>query len=212
MVGSLKITFKKKFIAGLLVLVPITVTISVLIWFFKVVDGLLGQFYESILKIHISGLGFISAVILVFLAGLISTNVFSKRVLSFIEKGFFHIPVFKGIYATLKQMTDTFSPENKSAFKKFVIVEYPRNGVYAFGFLTKECCLKPAGDSEICLKAVYIPTNHLYLGEIVLFKEDEVFATKLTIDEGIKIILSGGIATPDYLAESTSLDKARSYR
>lgn len=216
MVESLKVTFKqsfkKKFIAGLFVLIPVVVTISVLIWFFKIVDGLLGQFYDYLLGTHVSGLGFLSIIILIFLVGVISTNVVGKKVLSIIEKGFLHIPVFKGIYISIKQMADAFSPENKSSFKKFVIVEYPRPGVYSFGFLTKECCLKPAGDSQICLKAVYIPTNNLYLGAVALFKEEEVYLTKLTVDEGIKIILSGGIATPDYLAESPVVEKAGSYQ
>lgn len=204
MVGFVRITFRQKFIAGFLVLIPLAATLSILIWFFKIIDGLLGQFYDYILGRHISGLGFVTAIALIFLTGLVSTNVFGKKILSLIEKGLLHIPVFKGIYNPIKQTVDAFSPD-KSSFKKFVVVEYPRPGVYSFGFLTKECCLKPTADSEIYLKAVYIPTNHLYLGEIVLFKEDEVFYTKLSIDEGIKIILSGGIATPDYLPRGTAL-------
>lgn len=211
-VRSLRHTFKQKFIAGLFVLIPLFITLSILIWFFKLIDGLLGRFYDYLLGTHISGLGFITAIILVFLAGIISTNVFGKKVLSIMEKGLLHIPVFKGIYTSIKQTVDAFSPENKNSFKKFVIIEYPRPGVYSFGFLTKECCLKPVGDKDVCLKAVYIPTNHLYLGEIALFKEEEVFLTRLTVDEGIKIILSGGIATPDYLAEATKLEKAESYK
>lgn len=209
---TFKQTFKKKFIAGLFVLIPITVTLSVLIWFFRIVDGVLGQFYDNFLGFHTEGLGFVTIILLIFLAGIISTNVFGKKVLTFVEKRLLYVPVVRGIYMPIKQMVDAFSPENKSAFKKFVIVEYPRTGVYSFGFLTKECCLKPAGDSEICLKAVYIPTNHLYLGSLTLFKEEEVFYTKLTVDEGIKIILSGGIVTPDYLPESTSPEKAGSYK
>lgn len=209
MVWSLKVTFKQKFIAGLLVLIPVVVTLTILIWFFTFIDGILGGVYERIFGAHISGLGFITAIILVFLAGVISTNVLGKRIISLIEKGFLHTPVFKGIYITIKQTVDAFSPE-KSSFKKFVLVEYPRPGIYSFGFLTKECSLKPAGDSEVRLKAVYIPTNHLYLGEIVLFKEDEVFYPGLTVDEGIKIILSGGIAIPDYLAEAVPLKKVGS--
>ncbi|MBI5026100.1 MAG: DUF502 domain-containing protein [Nitrospirae bacterium] len=203
MVESIRATFKRKFIAGLFVSVPVIITILVIGWFFKTIDGLLGQFYDELLGRHIAGLGFISAVVLIFIVGIVSTNVFGKKILAFVERIFLNIPVFKGIYAAIKQLVDAFSPESKSSFKKFVIVEYPRPGTYVFGFLTKECCLRPAKDAETCLKAIYIPTNNLYLGEIVLFKENEVFNTDLTIEEGIKIILSGGIATPDYLKESS---------
>lgn len=212
MVRPLKVTFKQKFIAGLLVLIPVAVTLTILIWFFKFIDGILGGFYGRIFGIHISGLGFITAIILVFLTGVISTNVLGKKVISLIEKGFLRTPVFKNIYTTIKQTVDAFSPENKSSFKKFVIVEYPRAGVYSFGFLTKECSMKSERGSEVCLRAVYIPTNHLYLGEIALFREEEVFYTNLTVDEGIKIILSGGIATPDYLAETAPLKRVESYK
>ncbi|HCC68334.1 MAG TPA: hypothetical protein DEP99_00385 [Nitrospiraceae bacterium] len=200
---SIRATFKRKFIAGLFVSVPVIITILAIVWFFKVVDGLLGQFYAELLGRHISGLGFISAVVLIFIIGIISTNVFGRRILIFVERILLNIPVLRGVYAAIKQLVDAFSPESKTSFKKFVIVEYPRPGTYSFGFLTKECCLRAAKDAEACFKAVYIPTNHLYLGEIVLFKENEVFNTNLTIQEGIKIILSGGIATPDYFKESS---------
>ncbi|MGE5300368.1 MAG: DUF502 domain-containing protein, partial [Acidobacteriota bacterium] len=89
------------------------------------------------------------------------------------------------------------------SFKKFVIIEYPRTGVFAFGFLTKECTIrKERNGKESCLRAVYVPTNNLYLGEIVLVSESDVFYTNIPIDEGIKIILSGGIAAPNMIGEA----------
>ena len=111
------------------------------------------------------------------------------------------IPVFKGIYTAIKQHVDAFSPESQTAsFKRFVIVEYPRAGVYSFGFLTKEHAIKAEKDGrEFPLRAVYIPTNHLYFGEIALFGEKDVYYTDIPIDEGIKIILSGGIAAPNLI-------------
>ena len=89
-----------------------------------------------------------------------------------------------------------------SSFKHFVIVEYPRPGVYAYGFLTKECVMKTERDGmEIGLKAVYIPTNLIYFGEIALFRDEHIFFTDIPIEDGIKIILSGGIATPAKISE-----------
>ncbi|MDO8746132.1 MAG: DUF502 domain-containing protein, partial [Thermodesulfovibrionales bacterium] len=151
---------------------------------------------------NVHGLGFISAVILIFLIGIISTNVFGKKLIEFFEKAVVRIPVFKGIYTAIKQLVDAFSPENNSSFKKFVLVEYPRQGTYTFGFLIKECTVKTdRADKELCLRAVYIPTNHLYLGDIVLFNEGDVFYTDIPIEEGIRIMLSGGIATPSTISE-----------
>ena len=193
---SIRLTFKRKFIAGLIVTIPVAISIFVLIQLFKLVDGLLGPIYDYIFGRHIAGLGFITALIIVFLVGVISTNVFGKKLLDQIEKLLFlKIPVFKSLYSSLKQLIDAFSPENKTSFQKFVIVEYPRKGSFVFGFQTKECMLKE-NDTEKKLIAVYIPTNNLYLGEVVLFDEESVIHTNIPIQEGIKIILSGGIAAP----------------
>lgn len=195
---SIRVTFKRKFIAGLFISIPAILTILAIVWFFRFVDGLLEPVYYSILGYHTPGLGFITAIVLIFIVGIISTNVFGKKLILFLERIFLKIPVFKGFYTAIKQLVDAFSPESKStSFKKFVLIEYPRKGVFVFGFLTKECTVKADGSQqESCLRAVYIPTNNLYLGEIVLVREDEVFYTDIPIDEGIKIILSGGIATP----------------
>jgi len=200
---SIRATFRRRFLAGLLVLIPIIITFLIIAWFFKFVDGLLGPLYDNILGYHVTGLGFVSTLVLIFIVGVISTNVFGKKVIESFEKIMLRIPVFKGIYTAIKQLVDAFSPESQTAsFKRFVIVEYPRAGVYSFGFLTKEHAIKAEKDGgEFPLRAVYIPTNHLYFGEIALFGEKDVYYTDIPIEEGVKIILSGGIATPARISE-----------
>lgn len=193
---------KRWFISGLIVIIPVVITVSVIVWFFNFVDGLLSPVLDSILHRHISGLGFITAIIVVFVVGIISSNVIGKKIIAAFERLFLKLPVFKGIYTALKQLVDAFSPESKGAFKRFVVVEYPRKGTYCFGFLTKECSMKSDNGSESRLRAVYIPTNNLYLGEIVLFREEEVLYTEIPIEDGIKIILSGGIAAPQRIIET----------
>lgn len=201
MFEPIRITFKRKFLAGLFITIPVALTIFVLVSLFKFIDGILGQFFDLYMGRHLAGLGFIAAVLIIFLVGIISTNVFGKRVLGYVEKIFLHIPVFKSIYTSLKQLVDAFSPEGKGAFKKFVIAEYPRPGCYAFGFLTNECTVhSDRGDRS--LKAVYIPTNNLYMGDIVLLDDKSIIYTNISIQEGIRIILSGGIATPALIAEA----------
>ena len=200
---SIRSTVKRRFLAGLVVVVPGIITISAIVWLFRFVDGFLGPLYDSILGYHTAGLGFLSAVAHIFIVGVISTNVFGKKVIGLMEQMFLKIPVFKGFYTAVKQLVDAFSPEDKSSFKEFVMVEYPRPGTFAFGFLTKECRIKSEKSGyESCLRAVYIPTNNLYLGEIVLFREGDVFYTDISIEEGIKIILSGGIAAPAKIVEA----------
>ena len=200
---SIRVTFKRKFFAGLFVLIPAVITFLVISWFFSFVDSFLEPLYFKILGYHFPGIGFISAIIIIFLVGIISTNVFGKRIIDSFELLLLKIPVLKGIYISVKQLVEAFSPESKvSSFKKFIIVEYPRPGVYSYGFLTKDCVIKTEKDGrESCLRAVYIPTNLIYFGDIVLFPDEYIFFTDIPIEEGIKIILSGGIATPSKISE-----------
>jgi uncharacterized membrane protein len=200
---SIRATFKRRFFAGLLISIPAIITFLVIWWLFKFIDGFLEPLYYRILGYHVHGLGFISTVVLIFLVGIISTNVFGRKIIQSFERLILKIPVLKGIYIAVKQLVDAFSPESKvSSFKKFVVVEYPRPGVYAYGFLTKECVMRTERDDrETSLKAVYIPTNLIYFGEIALFRSEHIFFTDIPIEDGIKIILSGGTATPAKISE-----------
>ena len=195
---SIRTTFKRRFLAGLLISIPAIVTFLIVGWFFRFVDGFLEPIYYRILGYHVPGLGFISAIAIIFIVGTISTNVIGRKIIQSFERILLSLPVLKGIYTSVKQLVDAFSPESKmSSFKKFVLVEYPRPGVYSYGFLTKECTMRTEKDGqEVLLTAVYIPTNLIYFGDIALFREENLFYTDIPIEEGIKIILSGGITTP----------------
>ena len=191
---------KKNFLTGLIVSIPVVLTAFAVVWLFKAVDGILAPLYEQLLGRPVPGLGFASAFALVLTVGIISTNMMGKKLIGLLEKVFQRIPVFKGVYTALKQIVEAFSPgKTDSAFRRFVIVPYPREGSWAFGFLTKECTVENAKES-LLLTAVYIPTNNLYLGEVVLFKREDVIYTAIPVEEGIKIVLSGGIATPERIA------------
>jgi uncharacterized membrane protein len=200
---SIRATFKRRFVAGLLILIPSIITFLVIWWLFNFLDGFLEPLYYRILGYHVHGLGFISTVLLIFIVGIISTNVVGRKIIEYFELLILKIPLLKGIYTSVKQLVDAFSPESKlSSFKKFVIVEYPRPRVYAYGFLTKECVMSSERDGgETNLKAVYIPTNLIYFGDIALFRDEHIYFTDIPIEDGIKIILSGGIATPSKISE-----------
>jgi len=200
---TFKTTIRVKFLAGFFVLLPIVITLYFAWEFFNFVDGFFSPLYAQIMGFPVPGLGFLTAMLIIFLAGLIATNVAGKRALQWSEGLFLRIPIFKHIYSAIKQLLNAFSPDNQVAFKEFVIVEHPRKGEYAFGFLTGEVFLERDGARE-ALFAVYVPTNHLYLGDIVLFKREEVIRPRLSIQEGIQIILSGGTAVPKVLAAYAS--------
>jgi uncharacterized membrane protein len=198
-VGRLRARFRNIFLTGLFVTLPVFIT-GLLLWkFFVLIDDILGPIYTELLRERVPGLGFLTALVLIFLIGLFATNVVGRRLLGLGEAILRRIPIAKGVYNAVKQLVDAFSPNGgQRAFKQVVLVEYPRPGVYAFGFLTDETVLEdPAGGKH--LLAVYLPTNNLYLGEIVLFAREQVTFLDLTIEEGMRVILSAGIATPPKL-------------
>ena len=102
--------------------------------------------------------------------------------------------MFKTVYAPVRQLVMAFSPDNEAGFKKVVLVDDPRRGM-ALGFLTREFTLDRGRGLE-SLVAVYVPTNHLYLGDVVVYPRDEAFFPDLSVEEGIRIFLTGGMALP----------------
>lgn len=186
---------KKTFFAGLVVVVPIVITALALIWLFNFLDGFLSHFFKQNLGIEFAGLGLLTEIVLIFLVGLIATNVLGSRLLLYLQDLLIRIPVVKSIYPTVRQIVEAFSSPKGSSFKKVVLVEYPQKGTFSLGFLTGEVSLSSgAGDQR--LLAVYVPTNNLYLGHVVIFKAEEVAVTNFTVEEGLKIILSAGTAFP----------------
>lgn len=194
-------TFKTRFLTGMFITFPLALTFVVIEWLFNLLDQPLGNILSKLIGRNIPGLGLILTVLIVFAVGVSATTVFGRKLLDWTERLILSLPVMKSFYSTFKQLGDAFSPDNMAAFKKFVIVEYPRKGAYAFGFLTKECTIKN-GDDAVCYYTAYIPTNHLYLGDIALFRKDEVIVTDLSIEEGIHIILSAGISAPNVINRS----------
>jgi len=197
-----KKSVKKTFFAGLVVVVPIVITALALIWLFNLVDGFLSPLFFNILGRQIPGLGFLTEIILIFVVGLLATNVLGSRLLKFIQGLLVRLPLVKNIYPTIRQLVEAFSSERGSSFKKVVLVEFPQKGIFSLGFLTSEVRVNLGGRYQVFF-SVYLPTNNLYLGQVALFKTDEVVITDFTVEEGFKIILSGGSAFPPSIKGQT---------
>ncbi len=107
------------------------------------------------------------------------------------------VPVFRTVYAPVKQLVAAFSPNNEYGFKRVVMVDDPRRG-FVMGFLTKEFTLDRGRGPEQLL-AVYVPTNHLYLGDVIVCLREQVVFPSLSVEEGIRVFLTGGMSLPDRL-------------
>lgn len=179
------------FITGLLVIVPIVITYLTITWLFSVIDGLMEPLWFRYFQRHIAGLGFLTTILVIFIAGFLATNVIGKQILEGIENILLRIPVSRSIYATTKQLMDSFSPTSKASFKQVILVKHPENDSYSIGFLTKELVIE-----GVDMVAAYIPTNHVYFGNIILVKRELVVFTDMAVEEGLKAILTAGTALP----------------
>jgi uncharacterized membrane protein len=185
---------RRSFVTGFFVTVPLFISVAAFIWIFNVVDGLTTPLYDRLLGHRIPGLGTASTALVIVLVGALARNVIGRRVLQRGEGWLLKVPVFRTIYAPVRQLIAAFSPDNESGFKRVVMVEDARRG-YVLGFLTREFAID-RGHGPESLLAVYVPTNHLYLGDIVICEPGQVSYPDISVEDGIKIFLTGGMALP----------------
>ena len=195
MSARLKNWLKVRFIAGFFFTVPVFATAWILWIFWSRVDDIFGPMYEHMFGRPVPGLGFLTAVVVILLMGIVARNVVGRRVLAWSDKLLLRLPIYRRLYPSVKMLIDAFSPERRSAFKAVVLVQHPREGAFAFGFVTSEVMVEgPEGKRDMV--TVFIPTNNLYLGDVTVVPRTDVLVTGMSVEEGIRIILSAGTATP----------------
>jgi uncharacterized membrane protein len=185
---------RRSFIAGFFLTVPLFISVAALIWIFNVVDGLTTPLYDRLLGRRIPGLGMLSTLVAIVIAGAVARNVVGRKILAQGEHLLLKVPVFKTIYSPVRQLVAAFSPDSASGFKRVVLVEDPRRG-YALGFLTREFTADRGRGPEDLL-AVYLPTNNLYLGDVVICERTRAAFPDISVEEGIRILLTAGMALP----------------
>jgi len=191
--------WRRKFLTGLVVTVPLFITVVTLLWTFRFIDGVARPLSLYAFGREVPGLGVLITGTFIMLVGTIATNVIGRRVLQQGEKWLLNVPLFKTVYAPVRQLVAAFSPDSESGFKKVVIVDDVRRGM-VIGFLTREFTIDRGAGPE-AMVAVYVPTNHLYLGDIAVFPRGQAFFPDLSVEEGIRIFLTGGMALPGALKQ-----------
>lgn len=188
---------RRRFLTGFVVTVPLVLSAVTLVWAFRVVDGLVSPLYRRWFAVEIPGLGIATTAALVLLVGAVATNVLGRRLLQRVDRSLAKVPVFRTVYSPVKQLVAAFSPDNEHGFKKVALVEAPGRG-RILGFVTREFVLD-LGRGEEPFVAVYVPTNHLYLGDLVIVPREAVTFPDLAVEDGVRVILTGGMALPDVL-------------
>jgi len=193
---------RARLLAGFFVMVPLIVSLAALYWIFGIIDRFTAPLAEQVLgkeagpagRAAIAGLGIVTTMLVVLAVGAVATNVIGRRVLNRAESWLMMIPVFRTIYAPVKQLVVAFAPDNEYGFKRVVLVEDSAHR-WAMGFLTKEFTVD-RGKGPETLIAVYVPTNHLYIGDVVVFPRERAVFPDLDVEEGIRIFLTGGMSLP----------------
>jgi uncharacterized membrane protein len=203
---------RRSFIAGFFVTVPLFISVAAILWLFRVVDGLVGPLYIRLLGSDLvpPGLGIATTALAILVVGAVATNVVGKRLLQRAEWLLLHVPLFRSVYAPVKQLVVAFSPDNEYGFKRVVLIEDSSRGLL-LGFLTKEFTID-RGQGPEALIAVYVPTNHLYLGDILICPRDRVSFPDVTVEQGIRIFLTGGMALAGRMRARRGDDRVGDFR
>jgi uncharacterized membrane protein len=194
--------FRRYLIAGLLIWVPVMITI----WVLSLLVGIMDQTLlllplewrtESWLGVHIPGLGFLLTLLVVFATGALATNVIGQRMVTFWEGLLRRIPVVSSLYTGVKQISDTLFKPGGQAFRKALLVEWPSPGTWTIAFLTGQ----PGGDVVNHLRgdyvSIYVPTTpNPTGGYFVMVPRSKVIELDMSVDEALKYIISMGVATP----------------
>jgi uncharacterized membrane protein len=201
---------RRSFIAGFFVTVPLVISVAAFVWIFRLIDGFVGPFYAAWLNRNVPGLGILTTALLVLVVGAVATNVFGKRILQKTEGYLLRVPVFRTIYAPVKQLIVAFSPDNEYGFKRVVLVEEPGRG-FVLGFLTREFTVD-RGQGPEAMVAVYVPTNHLYLGDVIICQRENASYPDITVEQGIRIFLTGGMALSGRVKARRGDDRVGDFR
>ncbi len=197
------VTLRKYLIAGLLVWLPLAATVVIV----KLVIDLLDKTIllippefrpETVLGFSIPGFGIIVGIFILLITGVFAANLFGRRLVTFSESVLGRIPLVRTIYTSVKQVLETILTSNGKSFRKVVLIEFPRKGVYSIGFLTNDGFDEANKSTGHQLESVFIPTTpNPTNGFIVMFPKEDVTELELSIEEGFKFVISIGVVVPE---------------
>jgi uncharacterized membrane protein len=191
--GSWLRHLRNTFLAGILAAIPLVATYFVLRFLFVSLDGIFQPVVKFLVGRSLPGVGLVALIILVYLLGLIAANVIGRTLIRWFDAGMSRTPVIKYIYSASKQVVDSLRRLQGVPFKKVVIVEFPKAGMYSLAFVTGQP-VEFNGQKKIPL---FIPhTPNPMTGFLVLLSTDQIIDTDMTIEDAMKMVLSGGLLSP----------------
>lgn len=178
---------------GLAVIVPIVITFWVLNLLFSFVDGIISPVFDHLLNRHIPGLGVVSMVILIFIMGILSRNLIGRTLGRGFERLILSLPLAKNIYGTMRDLMQ-IGGKGKS-FRQVVFFEYPRQGLWTIGFVTNEISITEQTTTHDTVSVYILNPPNPTSGILVLVPRESVRVLDISVEDGLKLVLSGGIVT-----------------
>jgi uncharacterized membrane protein len=181
------------FVAGLIIVVPVAASVLILIWVFTSIDHILQPVIKAIAGHEITGVGFGVAVVLIWVAGVVTRNFIGRKLAHFGNNILMRIPVLRSLYSGIRQIMQTVATPDKPSFLHVVLVEFPRKEIWTIGFVTKEIVTE-SGEKYL---NVLIPTSPTpWSGFFQVVKERDVIRTRMSVEDAMKLIISGGMTAP----------------
>ena len=189
------------FATGLLITLPVFITVYFLFIILRFIDGIFGKLINIYLTKHLGfavpGIGIIIGLVIVSLVGFVAANFFGKRIIRALEGWFLKFPFIRQVYPAAKQVIDSFISKDSPAFKKVVLIEYPSKGIWSVGFLTNDSFKEAQEKTGRDLVHVLVATTPSPLtGFLVLIPREDIKILDISIEEGVKLVISGGIVKP----------------
>lgn len=193
---------RKKLAAGLLLVIPLGITLFILRFLFNLADGVLAPLIRRVAAFffgegfYIPGLGMITGLIVVYLFGILATNVFGRQIVSYWDRLLTRIPLVKTIYVSSKQLMEVLSRRGRSSFRQAVYVDFPKEGSYSIAFITSETVAASGKRYYTC----FIPTSpNPTSGYVLILAENQVYPASFSVEEAMKVIMSGGMVAPEVI-------------
>lgn len=197
---SIAQAFRRYFVTGLATLFPLAVTLLVVWQIFKFADGLLGDMFG----VTFPGLGLLVTVLVILLVGVLSVHFFGRVLFRTVESAVGRLPLFRKVYPAVKQLAQFLFDEDakRNAFRGVVLVQYPRLGAYCIAFVTNEHQTTVTGVPQTLLTILLPNPPSPFTGPLIFVPKEDAIPLKLTVEDAVKLIVSGGVVTPPLVASN----------
>ncbi|MFA7146961.1 MAG: DUF502 domain-containing protein [Candidatus Riflebacteria bacterium] len=204
-IGSLIRTY---LLTGVFMLIPVAITLYIIYFIFQFSDGILGGALAERIGYQIPGMGLILTALICLLVGMIAQNYVGKRIIKGIDASMEKIPVVKSLYTGIKQVGNVIMQQNKSEFKRVVLLEYPKADCWALGFVTADF-MYPINDERVAknLVSIFVPTTpNPTSGFMLIISKDKIVDLNIDIEIAMKIVISGGLVQANKLIENNEAE------